>query len=136
MKKAILCILSAFVFIIITEAFQTAQQQPWVVPEKNTKMANPVKADAKSIAAGKALFTKNCVDCHGKKGLGDGSKVPELKTTPADMTSQAFQSQTDGSLFYKIAEGRKDMPKFKKDLPEDEDRWNLVNYVRSFGAKK
>jgi mono/diheme cytochrome c family protein len=135
MKKTILCLLSAFVVIIMTEAFQTSQQ-PWAVPEKNAKMANPVKADAKSIAAGKALFTKNCVDCHGKKGLGDGAKVPELKSTPADMTSQAFQSQTDGSLFYKIAEGRKDMPKFKKDLPEDEDRWNLVNYVRSFGAKK
>jgi mono/diheme cytochrome c family protein len=132
MKSTILLVISAFVIVMITGAFRSAQQQkPWVVPEKYLKMTNPVKPDAKSIAAGKALYTKNCVDCHGKKGLGDGTKVPELKSVPADMTKAAFQSQSDGSLFYKISEGRTDMPKFKKDLPDDEDRWKLVNYIRT-----
>jgi hypothetical protein len=48
------------------------------------------------------------------------------------MTSSKFQSQSDGSLFYKISEGRNDMPKAKKDFPDDQDRWNLVNFVRTF----
>ena len=136
MKTTILSIISIFAIVLIAMAFQTnPQSKPWVVPDKNAKMINPVKADVRSIAAGKALFTKNCVDCHGKKGLGDGTKVPELKSTPADMTKDAFQSQSDGSLFYKISEGRNDMPKAKKDLPDDEDRWNLVNYVRTFKKK-
>src|SRR5689334_1854536 len=107
MKVIILSIISVFVIFIIAAAFQSGQQsKPWVVPDKYLKMTNPVKADTKSIAAGKALFTKNCVDCHGKKGLGDGTKVPELKSTPPDMTKETFQSQSDGSLFYKISEGR------------------------------
>lgn len=132
MKSTILLIISAFAIIMIAAGFRSAlQPKPWVVPEKNAKMANPVKADTKSITAGKALYTKNCVDCHGKKGLGDGTKVPELKSVPADMTKTAFQSQSDGSLYYKISEGRTDMPKFKKDLPDDDDRWNLVNYIRT-----
>jgi len=66
-----------------------------------------------------------------KKGLGDGSKAAQLKTTPQDMTLSACQSQSDGALFYKISEGRDDMPSFKKKIPDAEDIWNLVNFVRT-----
>jgi mono/diheme cytochrome c family protein len=34
-------------------------------------------------------------------------------------------------LFYKTAEGRVDMPSFKKKIADQEDIWNLVNYMRS-----
>jgi mono/diheme cytochrome c family protein len=108
------------------------QPTPWVVPDKYVNMPNPVKADAKSVAAGKALFQVNCESCHGKKGLGNGTKAPDLKTTPGNFTKPAFQAQTDGAIFYKMTEGRKEMPKAKKDLPNDIDRWNLVNYLRTF----
>ncbi|HET6767677.1 MAG TPA: cytochrome c [Chitinophagaceae bacterium] len=113
-----------------------AQPAPWVVPDKYVKMPNPVKADAKSIAAGKALYQVNCESCHGKKGIGNGTKAPDLKTPPGNFTKGVFQSQTDGAIFYKLTEGRKEMPKAKKDLPNDIDRWNLVNYVRTFAAPK
>jgi mono/diheme cytochrome c family protein len=99
-------------------------------------MPNPVKADAKSISAGKALFLVNCESCHGKKGIGNGTKAPDLKTIPGNFTKDAFQSQTDGTIFYKMTEGRNEMPKAKKDLPNDIDRWNLVNYLRTFAAAK
>jgi mono/diheme cytochrome c family protein len=85
---------------------------------------------------GKALYQVNCEACHGKKGLGNGSKAPDLKTTPGNFTKDTFQSQTDGTIFYKMTEGRKEMPKAKKDLPNDIDRWNLVNYLRTFAAPK
>ena len=118
-------------------SFITIQQlTPWVVPDKYVKMPNPVKADAKSIAAGKALYQVNCESCHGKKGLGNGTKAADLKTTPGNFTKDTFQSQTDGAIFYKITEGRLEMPKAKKDLPDDVDRWNIVNYIRTFAAVK
>jgi len=47
------------------------------------------------------------------------------------MTLGSFQSQSDGSLFYKTSEGRDDMPSFKKKIPDQDDIWNLVNYVRT-----
>ena len=106
------------------------------VPDKYVNMPNPVKADAKSLAAGKALFQVNCESCHGKKGIGNGSKAADLKTVPGNFTKPSFQTQTDGAIFYKITEGRKEMPKAKKDLPNDIDRWNLVNYVRTFAVAK
>ena len=137
MKSQILIFIIIFVLVQIGIVVGY-QSTPWVAPDKYQSMANPVASNGTSIAAGKALYIKNCQDCHGKKGLGDGTKAPDLKTTPADMTKASFQAQSDGSLFYKISEGRGDMPRAKKDLPDDEDRWNLVNYVRTFksGAAK
>ena len=130
-RKSILT--AAVIAVSITGfAFTTAQQtKPWPVPDKFGKMANPVKADAESISAGKALWSLHCSSCHGKKGLGDGSKAAQLKTQPQDMTLASFQSQSDGSIFYKTSEGRDDMPSFKKKIPDQDDLWNLVNYVRT-----
>jgi mono/diheme cytochrome c family protein len=107
------------------------QAKPWNVPDKDAKKANTVKSDAASIAAGKTLWTQHCASCHGKTGLGDGNKAAQLKTTPPDLTKSEFQSQSDGVMFYQVAEGRDDMPSFKKKIPDADDIWNLVNYMRS-----
>jgi mono/diheme cytochrome c family protein len=133
MKRKSILVSSVLAVCIMSFAFTTIQQpKPWPVPEKDAKMSNPVKSNAESISAGKALWNQHCSSCHGKKGLGDGSKAAQLKTTPQDMTLASYQSQSDGSIFYKINEGRGDMPSFKKKIPDPEDVWSLVNYVRTF----
>lgn len=106
--------------------------KPWKVPEASKKMKNPVKTSAESVAEGKTLYAKHCKSCHGSKGLGDGPKSKELDTECGDFSSAAFQGQTDGDLFYKTKEGRDDMPSFKKKITDDEDIWNIVNYMRTF----
>ena len=120
--------------IILLSAFGPTQHI-WTAPPSADKVTNPVASDTKSLAAGKIIYTKNCYDCHGKKGKGDGPKSGDLDKGPKDFTKEAFQSQTDGSLFWKITEGRKPMPSFKKDLT-DEQRWQVINYVRTLGPKK
>ena len=95
-------------------------------------MANPVASSSESTKEAKELWTKHCQSCHGKTGNGDGQKASELKTEPVNFTLPATQKQADGSLFYKIYEGREDMPSFKKKIPDADDIWNLVNYVRTF----
>jgi mono/diheme cytochrome c family protein len=112
-------------------SFTYYQAKPWVVPEKNAKMANPVKSDAETIKVGKEVWNKHCASCHGKTGAGDGSKAAQLKTAMEDMTESTVQSQSDGALFYKISEGRDEMPSFKKKIPETEDLWSVVNYLRT-----
>lgn len=101
------------------------------MPDKYKKMKNPVKSDAESIATGKALYVKHCKSCHGSKGLGDGPKAAQLKTECGDFSKADFQSQSDGSIFYKTSEGRKDMPSFKKKIPDETDMWSVVNYMRT-----
>ena len=106
-------------------------KKPWPVPDASAKAKNPVAADAASIAEGKSLYNTHCKSCHGAKGLGDGSKAAQLKTEPGDFSSADFQSQSDGALYYKTTEGRDDMPNFKKKLPDADERWSIVNYLRT-----
>ena len=106
-------------------------QKPWPVPDNFKKMKNPIASDATSIADGKALWSTHCKSCHGSKGLGDGPKAAQLKTESGDFSKADIQSQTDGSIFYKISEGRDDMPNFKKKMPEADERWSLVIFMRT-----
>lgn len=106
-------------------------QKPWVVPDVAKNKKNPVPSDAQTIATGKALWNIHCKSCHGTKGLGDGTKASQLKTEPGDFSKAGFQSQTDGALYYKTSEGREDMPAFKKKISDEDDRWALVNFMRT-----
>lgn len=112
-------------------SFTFFQAKPWVVPDAAAKKANPVKSDAESLKDAKELWTKHCVSCHGKMGAGDGTKAAQLETEMADFAKEAVQKQSDGSMFYKILEGRDEMPTFKKKIPEESDIWGLVNYIRT-----
>ncbi len=133
MKKTLLFLaiimgLASISFTIINRQ----QKKPWTVPDNYKSMKNPVANDASSIADGKALWNTHCKSCHGAKGLGDGTKAATLKTEPGDFSKADEQSQSDGSLFYKTSEGRDDMPSFKKKIPDADDRWSVVNYIRTF----
>ena len=134
-NKLVITVSSLFLGILIfgmTTGFKPSQaKKPWPVPDKNAKMVNPVKTDAAAIAEGKALWTKHCASCHGKIGHGDGTKAAQLKTEPGNFSSPAVQKQSDGTLFFKISEGREDMPSFKKKIPDADEIWNLVNYMRT-----
>ncbi len=130
MKKVSLILFSCTLVVLMS--FITANQpKPWAVPDKYNKMVNPVKSDAASIASGKALYNQHCKSCHGTKGKGDGTKAAQLDTECGDFTTAAFHAQSDGSLFYKTFEGRKDMPSYKKKIPEADDMWAVVNYMRT-----
>jgi mono/diheme cytochrome c family protein len=132
---------NSFVFSIILLSslmlfsFKPLQKKPWAVPDKYDKMSNPVKSDAESIKAGKALWTKHCASCHGKTGLGDGTKAAQLDTEVGDLTTADTQKQSDGALFYKTLEGRDDMPSFKKKIPDEDEIWQIVTFMRSLKAK-
>jgi mono/diheme cytochrome c family protein len=76
-------------------------------------------------------YSKNCASCHGKTGLGDGTKARSLDTFPGDLTSDAYLGQTDGEHFYKSKFGRNEMPKFENKI-SDEDIWNIVNFIKTF----
>jgi len=131
MKKYI-SILFTVMFVTVLMAFvPKTQNDPWPVPDKYKNMPNPVKSDATSLATGKQLYAQHCKSCHGTKGKGDGPKAAQLDTECGDFTKPATQSETDGALFYKTLEGRKDMPSFKKKIADPNDIWAVVNYMRT-----
>jgi mono/diheme cytochrome c family protein len=126
-------ILYVTLFIITCIAFTPGKkfQTPWPVPDEYKKKVNPMKGDTMATATGKTLYTLHCKSCHGIKGKGDGPKAAQLDTECGDFSTASFQVQTDGTLFYKTIEGRKDMPPFKIKIPEQNDIWAIINYMRT-----
>ena len=133
-KSNILLLCAIFLSLSFSSFLLYQQAKPWPVPEAAKKMKNPLKADSENISIGKNLYAKHCRSCHGKNGEGDGTKAAELKTFPGDFTTTDFQAQTDGEIFHKTSEGRDDMPSFEKKIPESDDLWALVHYLRTMKA--
>ena len=104
-------------------------QGKWAAPPDAKNLKSPLAKSGKVIADGKKIAETNCVPCHGPKGLGDGPAAAALPVKPANWTSPPVQSETDGEIFWKISNGRGPMPPWKH-LP-DNDRWALVQYIRS-----
>ena len=113
-------------------SMKMAPQEDWPVPGKYKKMENPEPNDKESLSVGKQLWAVHCRSCHGKSGLGDGPKAADLDTDSGDFSSTHFQNQSDGEMFYKTTFGRGDMPAYENIVPNEEDRWILVHYMRSF----
>ena len=99
------------------------------------KLKNPVPATPEAVAAGKADYAEHCRNCHGEKGDGKGEKAAELSVAPGDFTdARKLNGRTDGELYWQITRGRLPMPAFDDKLT-DQQRWQLVDYIRTFAAK-
>jgi mono/diheme cytochrome c family protein len=132
MKKNVsLLIVSFIAFALFAFKPKVLVQDPWPVPDAYKNKVNPLKGDAASVATGKALYSQHCKSCHGTKGKGDGPKAAQLDTESGDFTKATFQAQPDGSIYYKTEKGRKDMPSYKTKIPDANDLWAVVNYLRT-----
>ena len=92
-------------------------------PASAQAMKNPYEGDDVAAQAGKPLYAKNCLSCHGKLGKGTGN-VPSLVDGKLD-------SVKPGEVFWFITHGDKDngMPSWAF-LPASQ-RWKIVTYVTS-----
>ena len=125
-------IVSGYLLIMSFNVPQKPQEEDkWEVPEKYKKMENPHKGDRSLIRIGKMFYAKYCKSCHGSKGDFDGPEAKQLETSCPVFRSEDFQSQSDGVLYYKSFFGRNEMPNFEKEIPDDDDRWAVINYLRS-----
>lgn len=117
-------LLIVFTFCLIYNSFA----QEWIVPENKKKKTSSFKFSSVSVSEGEAIYLKTCQSCHGLPGKGNFAL---LNPSPGDLSTEKFQKQLDGELFYKLTTGRGLMPSFKNVLKE-EDRWKLISYIRSF----
>jgi mono/diheme cytochrome c family protein/nitrate/TMAO reductase-like tetraheme cytochrome c subunit len=123
-------LLAAGLLLCQNAVFAAEDAVVWRVSPRLSKQENPVPLSAISIESGKKIYNRDCQQCHGSKGIGDGEMASYLGKKVADLTSKDFLAQTDGAIFTKIRSGRAPMPGFKNSL-EKEDTWHLVNLFRS-----
>ena len=130
MRKKSLYI-QALLLLICTLPLSLLAQSEWRVSEEKQNEKNPTSFTEESIKSGKGIYTMRCQSCHGEPTKNNG--LP-LVPKPTDLSEQAFlNSNTDGSIFHKLKDGKGTMPSFDAVL-SDEEIWQVVNYIRSFDA--
>ncbi len=134
-KSKLLGILALLVIGLIAVAVVINTARNWSATAAARKLKNPVPPTADAITAGKQDYAEHCRNCHGEKGDGRGEKAAELSVAPGDFTdASAMRRRADGELFWQITRGRLPMPAFEDKLT-DQQRWQLVDYIRTFAEK-
>ena len=132
--------------LVFLGGFALSAQQPpapprnpngWDLPPEADKEKNPFAGDAKTLAAGKELYTKHCQKCHGPGGKGDGPDADPDAMMDMDLTvARRAARNADGIVFYKVWNGRKKpkMPAFKEEITKDQ-AWQIVTYAQTLREK-
>jgi mono/diheme cytochrome c family protein len=129
-RKALFGLLLVVMLAGVMWAIQ--ENRPWTVPEQAKQVKNPLTGHDGLVESVRPLYLDKCGSCHGNTGKGDGHDASLYDPAPTNFTDGAqMGAMTDGELFYKLSEGHKPMPSFKKRLSEDQ-RWRLVLLLRSF----
>jgi glucose/arabinose dehydrogenase len=121
MFTAVLCLLPVVIVKAADSVFHDA-------PATAKAMKNPYEGQQSALDAGKTLYTRNCLACHGRALQGTGN-VPSL-------IDGKLKGITQGEVFWFITKGDKDsgMPSWSF-LPE-EQRWQVVTYVEAVASGK
>ena len=135
MKKKNIAVILIFILCISFAGFSsenTTQQERWIAPSWADTLKSPYHEEPLTLAQGEDLFGLYCASCHGDTGYGDGAAGGALGQKPANFHDTLVTKQSDGSLFWKLSNGRGNMPPFQ-DVFTAEQRWQLVAYVRKLG---
>lgn len=105
------------------------------IPSEYSNLSNPLASSEKTLAAGKKVYEKNCLSCHGASGTGNGEASANLDPKPANLAMFAkMPMATDQYLFWTISDGGEKintaMPSFSKKLSKDEI-WSVISYIRN-----
>jgi mono/diheme cytochrome c family protein len=100
-------------------------------------LTNPVPTTVDTLEDGKAIFTRECMVCHGATGRGGGPYAGGLQPSPPDFSDSGHYGTvqdpkfTDSDYYWRISEGLpwSAMQAWKLQYSE-EDRWKVVHYIR------
>jgi mono/diheme cytochrome c family protein len=104
------------------------------------RLVNPRTRTSQSINQGRFLYQTYCQVCHGEGGRGDGP-ISSAAGGPffgvRSLVNDTIARRTDGYIYAVIVSGqvmgRGLMPVYG-DKVRGDDRWDLVNYVRTLQA--
>ena len=99
---------------------------------------NPHAITDAGLKVGKELYNINCAICHGEKGDGNGYLVRDdggvYPVQPAILTNEEFTAASNGRFYHSIMYGKNLMGSYRDKLSENE-RWEVIHYIRSLQAK-
>jgi mono/diheme cytochrome c family protein len=127
---------------VISVVGETGWLDPTEFPPERGRVIPPVDPrtlmapSAELMAEGKELFEKNCIQCHGQLGHGDGPAAATMNPRPRNFASpEGWTNGYDMPSIYKTVSGGVNgtsMASF--NYLSRKERMALVHYVQSLGA--
>ena len=115
--------LPVVIFSVITA--YAANKNFHEAPDSAKDLKNPYSGQASAVQAGKTLYARNCLACHGRSGQGTGN-IPSL-------IDGKLEGVPQGEVFWFITKGDKDNGMPSWEVLSAKARWELVSYVETMG---
>lgn len=90
----------------------------------------PVFYTEQRLRRGQERYNIYCAPCHSKIGDGRGIMVNRGYVPPPTFHSDRIREMPDGQIFDVIANGIRNMPSYRHQIPPD-DRWSIIAYLRA-----
>lgn len=153
-KKFLLFLVYVLVFALIAVAFNSIwsllkpdktkkNNRDWLAPAWTDTLNSPFpkhnyiewSGTQDMMVDGENLYNTYCATCHGKYGFGDGTPGITFEIPPANFHDSSVENEKDGALFWKLTEGKGQMPGYKETLSEKQ-RWELIYYIRNLARRE
>lgn len=132
---------------IIFGIFLAIPCQVWADESEAPKPTAAAGASS-DVDAGKAVYEKRCIYCHGETGAGDGPASERLNPKPRDFTMGLYkyrtttsgQLPTDEDLFRVVSKGLPGtgMPPWgdpREFQITEQERHHVIQYIKTFSRK-
>ncbi len=103
----------------------------------SSSLKNPydtIVLSKKEMAEAGRLYNVNCGICHGAKGLANGPVAGNGVGGVANLTSPAYVSMSDGTMFHSITFGKGVMGSYASQVTRAQ-RWMIIKYIRTLQPK-
>lgn len=118
-----------------------AEQNRWDVTFADA-FPEQIQLTSRLLKRGQTQFTIHCLPCHGADGMGNGPvnrRAVELQSSgtagtwvpAANLHDPTIRTRPAGHLYNTIVKGIRTMPPYGDRIPNVEDRWAVVAYVRA-----
>lgn len=97
--------------------------------EAEKALINPISG--KNLERGKVLFETYCFVCHGVNADGKGPVAAKFQVPVPSLMADKIRNYKDGRIFHIITDGQGVMSSYASQIKKENDRWAIVNYIRS-----
>jgi mono/diheme cytochrome c family protein len=98
------------------------------------KLMRPKLTPRPDSRGGEEVYNTYCAVCHAAQGTGSADAAVKEMLAPSLLTAQA-RGYTDGYLYSMVRYGRGRMPQYGDKIVRMDERWAVVDYLRSLQAK-
>lgn len=98
------------------------------------KLVHPTTAAGPNARSGQQLFNTYCAVCHGLHAGGMTEAPVHEMLAPSLLTTQA-RGYNDGTIYSIVRYGRGRMPMYGDKIYRQDERWAVVDYVRTLQSK-